>query len=76
MKKVPIEVHRTSGNQAHFVIPAHLDAMEVRGIIESVMEQLMLEDLSKASKHDHDCHGCSTVAKSVANDWQYKHDGD
>jgi len=45
VKKVAIEVHRTSADSAHFIIPANLDAMEVRGIVEGVMEQLMLEDL-------------------------------
>lgn len=65
MKKVPISVHRISGDQAHFLIPAHLDPMEVRGIIESVMEQLKLEDM--ATK-------LPTV--QAKKDWQYKHDGD
>jgi len=75
MKKVPVEVHRTSGNQAHFVIPAHLDAMEVRGIIESVMEQLMLEDMKSVTvvpTYNED----GSLSGTIGIDWNYKHDGD
>ena len=45
MKKVPVEVHRTSANTAQFIIPDHLDYLEVRGIIESIMEQIMMDSL-------------------------------
>ena len=63
MKKVPIEVHRTSANTAQFIIPDHLDAMEVRGIVESVMERLLLESLYKATVT------VKQVRDAVGNDW-------
>ena len=53
MKKIAVEVHRTSGNTAQIIVPEHLDHLEVRGIVESVMEQLLLESLK--TKHENDC---------------------
>lgn len=67
MKKVPIEVHRTSAGSAHFIIPDHLDPQEVLGIVESVMEQLMLESLKTTTVSYTDAAPC---------DWNYKHNGD
>lgn len=48
MKKVPISVHRTNGDQAIFLIPDNLDYLEVRGIVETVMEQIQLDALRQA----------------------------
>ena len=46
MRKVSISVNRVSGDKCVFTIPDNLSSLEVRGIVEAVMEQLQFKDLA------------------------------
>jgi hypothetical protein len=40
MKKIPIEIHRTSSDRVTVIVPQNLDRLEILGLAEQIIAQL------------------------------------